>query len=227
MIGIDVVVFGAGGLGREVVWTLRHAEATVRDVDGNPFRPNLLGFLDDNVANHGSTVNDLPVLGGSEWVRDHPEGLVIVAVGIPTIRAKVVRTLRQAGARFGSILSPDSILGDHSEAGEGTVALPTSVVTTNAKLGRFVLLNPTTSISHDCVVGDFTSLGPGVSLAGNVHVGSGTDIGTNASVIPGVRIGNNAIIGAGACVTEDLPDNVTAVGVPARVIGSRNQICEK
>ena len=37
-------------------------------------------------------------------------------------------------------------------------------------------------------------------------------------VVPGVTIGKNAVIGAGSVVVKDIPDNVLAVGNPARVI---------
>ncbi|WP_304412082.1 acetyltransferase [Synechococcus sp. CB0205] len=42
-------------------------------------------------------------------------------------------------------------------------------------------------------------------------------IGIGASVIQQIRIGADVIVGAGAAVVSDLPDGVTAVGVPARV----------
>ena len=59
---------------------------------------------------------------------------------------------------------------------------------------------------------------PGRCLASNVHIDELTYIGGGASVIQGVRIGKGVIIGAGAAVIDNIPDNVTAVGVPARVI---------
>ncbi len=43
-------------------------------------------------------------------------------------------------------------------------------------------------------------------------------IGINAIILKGVTIGRGAIIGAGSVVTKDIPDNVIAVGNPARVI---------
>jgi acetyltransferase EpsM len=49
-------------------------------------------------------------------------------------------------------------------------------------------------------------------------VGELSHIGIGVSVIQGIRIGRGVIIGAGAVVIEDIPDHVTAVGVPARVI---------
>ena len=42
-------------------------------------------------------------------------------------------------------------------------------------------------------------------------------IGSNATLFP-VLIGKNAVVGAGAVVTEDVPDNCTAIGNPARIV---------
>ena len=46
-------------------------------------------------------------------------------------------------------------------------------------------------------------------------------LGAQVKVLAGVRIGRGAVIGAGAVVTKDVPANAIAVGVPARVVGSR------
>lgn len=55
----------------------------------------------------------------------------------------------------------------------------------------------------------------GITLDENVWLGTG------AKVLDGVRIGRDVVVGAGAVVTEDLPDGVVAVGVPARVARRR------
>lgn len=62
--------------------------------------------------------------------------------------------------------------------------------------------------------------GNGRSL--NITIGDGTWIGANSTVIGGVAIGRGCVIGAGSVVIEDLPDNVLAVGVPAKVIRTLN-----
>lgn len=46
-------------------------------------------------------------------------------------------------------------------------------------------------------------------------------LGAQVIVLQGVRIGNGAIVGAGAVVSEDIPSNTIAVGVPARVVKRR------
>ena len=45
--------------------------------------------------------------------------------------------------------------------------------------------------------------------------------------MPGVTIGNNVVIGAGAVVTKDIPDNMVAVGVPAKPIETIEKYVEK
>jgi serine O-acetyltransferase len=59
----------------------------------------------------------------------------------------------------------------------------------------------------------------GDSAAGrHPHIGSGTTIFAGAKLIGPIRIGDNCMIGANAVVLTDVPDNCTAVGIPARVV---------
>lgn len=51
-----------------------------------------------------------------------------------------------------------------------------------------------------------------------IHIGKNVWIGANATVLPGVTIGDDSVIAAGAVVTKDVPANVVAAGVPAKVI---------
>lgn len=51
-----------------------------------------------------------------------------------------------------------------------------------------------------------------------IHICENVWIGTGATVMPGVMIGENSIIAAASVVTKDIPPNVIAAGVPAKVI---------
>jgi acetyltransferase EpsM len=65
------------------------------------------------------------------------------------------------------------------------------------------------------VIGEHATLSPGVLVNGSVHVGEGAFLGTGAIVTPGRTVGRWAVIGAGAVVIRDVPEGVTATGVPA------------
>ncbi|PFG03418.1 sugar O-acetyltransferase [Bacillus sp. es.034] len=56
------------------------------------------------------------------------------------------------------------------------------------------------------------------TFASPVTLGKNVWIGSNATILPGVTIGDNSVIAAGAVVTKDVPENVVAAGVPAKVL---------
>jgi acetyltransferase-like isoleucine patch superfamily enzyme len=91
-------------------------------------------------------------------------------------------------------------------------------------IGKAVLIGPGAqilAINHN--YGDPLApiLDQGISGKGIV-VEDGAWIGAGSMILDGVTIGRNAVIGAGAVVTKDVPASSVAVGVPARVIESRD-----
>lgn len=58
----------------------------------------------------------------------------------------------------------------------------------------------------------------GKEFAKEIIIGDNVWIGGGAIINPGVKIGNNVVIGSGAVVTKDIPDNMLAVGNPAKAI---------
>ena len=65
---------------------------------------------------------------------------------------------------------------------------------------------------------DYSTRNKGLEFAKPITVGDNVWFGGNVVVLPGVRIGSNVVIGAGAVVSNDIPDNCVALGVPARKI---------
>ena len=59
--------------------------------------------------------------------------------------------------------------------------------------------------------------------AGRITLESDVWLGCGVRVLRGVRIGRGSVVGAGAVVTRDLPPYSIAVGLPARVVGTRGQ----
>ncbi len=56
-----------------------------------------------------------------------------------------------------------------------------------------------------------------------IHIGDDVWLASQVVILDGVSIGSGAVIGAGAVVTDDIPAYAIAVGVPARVIGFREE----
>jgi len=65
-------------------------------------------------------------------------------------------------------------------------------------------------------------LAQGRTLRG-VTVGDGAWLGAGAKLLDGVEIGDGAVVGAGAVVRESVPARAIAVGVPARIVGNRDE----
>jgi len=90
-------------------------------------------------------------------------------------------------------------------------------------IGAFSYINAKNGV----VIEDFVQLGSHCSIYststidnkdGKVHLKKNCRIGTHSVIMPGVTVGENSIIGAFSFVTADIPDNVLAYGIPARVI---------
>ena len=209
------VIFGAGGLGREVLLLLQQLN------DAQPTW-QVRGFYDDR-APATPTVAGLPYLGTSTDLNASPEPLAVaVAVGSSAGRAAVVARLTSPRLSFPSLVHPGVALHPRQRVamGAGCLIQQSCVLTCDITLGRFVLLNLGCTVGHDAGLSDFCSLMPHANVGGAAHLETGVYLGTNATVIQGVRVGENTIVGAGAVAVRDLPANITAVGVPARAIGS-------
>jgi acetyltransferase-like isoleucine patch superfamily enzyme len=63
----------------------------------------------------------------------------------------------------------------------------------------------------------------GIYSTGPVILGEDVWLGAGVIVLDGVRVGKGSIIGAGAVVTKEIPEYSIAVGVPARVVGTRGK----
>ena len=57
---------------------------------------------------------------------------------------------------------------------------------------------------------------------GKVVLKQNCRIGSHSTILPGISVGENSIIGAHSLVNKDIPDNVVAFGVPAKVVHQLN-----
>ena len=204
-----IFIYGAGGLGRELLAMLRGSD------DWEP-----AGFLDDNTPSQ-TLINGVKVLGGTEIINQLPKPAnVILAIGDPLIKQKLGTRLEGIpGLQFPTLVHPRAILQDREyiHIGAGSVITAGCILTTDIQIGNHVLINLNCTVGHNTVVGDYSSIMPGVNLAGQVTIGASVLVGSGADILNGIEIGDHSRVGAGAVVTKDVPAGVVVVGVPAKI----------
>lgn len=82
------------------------------------------------------------------------------------------------------------------------------------ELGREVRCGANTTITDT----DWHETDPRSGMPAPVVIEDNVWLGLNVTVLKGVRIGRNSVIAAGSIVTRDIPSNVVAGGIPARVL---------
>ncbi|GAB1402817.1 sugar O-acetyltransferase [Elusimicrobiota bacterium] len=86
------------------------------------------------------------------------------------------------------------------------------------KIGSFTMFGPNVQIYTAGHPLDADKRKKGLEFGKPVTIGENVWIGGNTVICPGVTIGKRSVIGAGSVVTKDIPENVLAVGVPAKII---------
>lgn len=207
-----VAIIGYSGHSYVVIDTFESIGSEVYgyfDKNKKEYNPYSLEYLGDE-----NDSSSFEILKSCNW---------FVAIGDNRIRHKIIITLLSKGLHNPlTILHKSSIISKSVTKGNGTILAARSLVNPLATIGNGVICNTGSIIEHECSIGDFCHIGPGAVLAGNVHVGEMTFVGANSVVKQGVIIGSNVTIGAGTVVISDIPDNVTVVGNPGRIMKKKN-----
>lgn len=208
-----LLILGAGGHAKVVAETALSSGVASR-----------IAFLDDRCSGPEQFPHLLgwPVIGPLDKALD-PAFLerfpaAAVAIGQSRPRLDWIEKLEHAGYALPVLTHPTAWLSPSSQVGPASVVFAQVAVQAQASIGIGAILNTGCSVDHDVRLADGVHICPGSRLAGGVHVGTRSWIGIGSSVIQQVHIGADVTVGAGATVVRDLPDGVTAVGVPARVL---------
>lgn len=201
-------IFGAGGLGRMVLDTLRRCGV------------ECVAFLDSDPAKHGRRVDGVPVRGGLDAcaaLRPMATLGVVVAIGDNVARCAIAQSLRVRGLRLASAIHPLASIAASAEIGEHVIIGPRAAICVHARIGAHSIVSAGAIVEHDCELDSAVFLHPAVRLAGGVRVGAFSTLDIGACVIPGRRIGAAAHVEAGAVVIRDVPAEATAGGAPAAI----------
>ena len=135
---------------------------------------------------------------------------------------------------FENCVIVDSEIGNACTVGPMAHLRGNAKMKAESKVGNFVELKKTTlgsksKASHltylgDATIGENTNIGAGTVTCNydgknknETHIGNNVRIGSDTMLVAPVEIGDGAVTGAGSVVTENVPPDSLAVGVPAKV----------
>lgn len=204
----DLYVIGAGGHAKVIISLAKAANY------------HIAGIYDDKMP-IGSTIFGIPVLGVIQNLADQHQAQAIIAIGNNATRKKIALSLPYI--TWATLIHPSAIICPSVQIGAGSVVMAGAVIQADTMIKKHVIINTMTSVDHDCLLEDYVHIAPGNHLAGNITLQEGTFSGVNAGFIPGVSVGHWSTIGAGAIVNKSIPSNVTAIGVPAKVVKEKEE----
>ncbi len=212
-----IVLIGGGGHCKVVISILKKLDNF-----------EITGISDNYKA--GSLINGIKILGTDDDLKNiYKSGIHYALITVGSIKDNSKRyglfnIARKIGFIFPTIISQEATVDESSKVDEGTIIMPGSIINIDSSIGKNCIINTGAIIEHDCKIGNHCHITSGVHIAGAVEIDKLSFIGIGATVIQGIKIGKNVTIGAGSVVIKNIPDNVIAVGNPAKIIKSKNNI---
>ncbi len=203
-------IYCVGGLGKEVF----DIATRINNIDS---RWDEIFFIDDNEG-----LSDTAYLGRlftfdkmlNEFDVNSIE--VVIANGEPSIREKLLEKIKKSKLKITSLIDPLASTSNSANIGEGLILYPFSIIASDTYLGDNVLVNANSIIGHDIKIGNNTVVGPHVCVGGATTIGDNSYIGMGSKIKEQLSIGSNVIVGMSSAVYKDVPDDVIAMGNPAR-----------
>lgn len=204
---MNLAIYGAGGLGREVL-------NLAREIHASSYCWEDICFIDDINSNRQVKYHDVVSLDSITA----GEFEIVIAVGEPLLRDSLLQKVIERNFTLATLVHPQAKISDDVVVGAGSIIFHGVFISCDSVIGRNVLLQPNASIGHDCFIGKNSVISSYSNFAGNVKVGERVFIGMNAVIREQTSIGDDSVISMGAAVFSDITSAVIAVGNPARIV---------
>ena len=178
----------------------------------------IIGYIDFEK----SEITEIQYLGtDNDFMLNHSDANIVLSMDVPNVRSKLYRIYENQIIDFISHCTAN--ISERSIIGKGTLIQANTLISSFVKIGKGCVVNHNASIHHESSIGDFTIVAPRATILGRVTIGKNCYIGAGSIIKQNINIGSNVIIGAGAVVVNDIPDNITVVGNPAKRILKGNK----
>ena len=208
----DIVIYGAGGFGREIA-------CLIRLINEKSTEWNIIGFLDDNKDLKG-TVNEYGiVLGGADWINSYDKPIsVVIAVGSPKAVECIARKITNPQVDYPNLFAPSVTFLDKESLriGKGNLICTNCSISCNVSIGDFNMFNSYITIGHDVEIGNYNVVMPSCNISGGVKMGNTNFLGVQSVILQYIKIGDNTRIGANSVIMRKTKDGYLYIGNPAK-----------
>lgn len=201
-------IYGASGLGREVLELAKSINAVEKKWERYI-------FIDDGDVS--SIVNGINVYTYEQAMVDFAGNLeIILGIGEPSTRERLFKKIQNDEIPLTTLIHPQVHIPDTTFVGKGAVIQDGCFISCNVVIGDYTFIQPHATIGHDVKIKEGAIVSSLCGLSGSVSIGKYVYIGVGTVVREGISIGDYSIIGMASAVHKDIPDEVIAMGNPAR-----------
>lgn len=161
-----------------------------------------------------------PLINTTQWtafLKEMGISKVLVTTDINHERYDQIREARQAGLKLINAIHPTVVIMDEVIMQDNIILYPNTFIGYRTELSAGVIVT-SAHLDFKNIIKECVNIDPGVVTAANIVVGKCTRIHSGAIIKNNMKIGSDSVLGAGTVIIEDVPDHVTVVGVPGKII---------
>lgn len=206
----DVIIIGAGGHCR-VVLSILHSYKNF----------NVIGIADRDSKNIGEEISGSVIkYSWNDFTEIYEKGTqyAVIAIGDNNERRECFHRLSSIGFKMPTIVHPSAIIEKDAVLENGCVICMGVKIGTQVTIGKNGIVYTGSIIDHEAKIGDHVFIAPGCNIAGRVTIGDSSFVGIGSTIKEKIAVGKNTVIGAGSVVINDIGDDTTVAGVPAKTL---------
>ena len=206
---MKLFIYCAGGFGREIFDTAKRINKSNNKWDE-------ICFIDDVRLENEFYNTKLFTFDTVLEKFDLNSFEVVIANGEPVVRKAIYDKLKSSNIKLATLVDNSAIVSDTAQIGEGVIVTSYCSISSSAVVGNNVAINTKAIVGHDVRLGEHAVISSLVNIGGATPVGENSYIGMGVQIKEGLTIGKDVIVGMGSVVYNDIPDEVIALGNPAR-----------
>ena len=218
-----IILLGAGSTASNYLWMLEELEKSPILMNNNGFAGDekfgeIIFF--DEYRKKDNLYGKKVLNNWKDLKRYADESFAILTVSYPSVKEKFFKKLKETGINLAIKTINFSAYPDRTHksllTGEGCTIWSHSSLQPDVKLGKGVTISTAAIIGQEVEIGDFSSVTANAMIAGGVKIGKRCYIGSGAVIVNVATLGDGCFITAGSVVASDVPQDMKAIGNPAR-----------